>query len=51
MWDEITYPFPNFNGPIVYNFVYASVNLVIIGLGKGLSPFERQVITWANTDL
>ena len=31
--------------------IYASVNQVIIGSDNGLSPIQRQAITWTNADL
>ena len=31
--------------------IYASVNCVIIGSGKGLPPVRRQAITWTNANL
>ena len=30
--------------------IYVSVNLVIIGSGKGLAPVCSQAITWNNVD-
>ena len=32
-------------------WIYASVNLMCIGQGNGLSPVRRQAITWTNADL
>ena len=31
--------------------LHTSVNVVIIGSGKGLAPFRHQAITWTNADL
>ena len=38
VWDEITYPFLNFNG-------------ATIGWGNDLSLYRHQAITWTNDDL
>ena len=40
-----------FNSSLPQCLIYASMNLVIIGSDSGLSPVQRQAITWTNAAL